>query len=112
MRSSFCLQLVLGLPPSNLNPNIAGLSEAITTGLATLGLRIEDCRGQAFDNAAVMAGRKSGVQQRILELNPQAVFVICDNHSLNLVGVDAAETSPAVVTFFGTIQEIYSFFSS
>jgi len=90
----------------------AGLTEAITSRLETLGLHIEDCRGQAFDNAAVMAGRKSGVQQRILQINPQAVFIPCDNHSLNLVGVHAAETSPAVVTFFGTIQEIYNFFSS
>src|SRR5688572_21618368 len=59
-----------------------------------------------------MAGRKSGVQQRLLELNPQAIFVPCDNHSLNLVCVHAAETSPSVVTFFGTVQELFVFFSS
>lgn len=48
----------------------------------------------------------------MLELNPQAIFVPCDNHSLNLVCVHAAEASPTVVTFFGTVQELFVFFSS
>ena len=53
-------------------------------------IKIENSRSQCYDNAAVMAGRRNGVQQRIYEKNKQAVFVNCDNHSLNLVGVHAA----------------------
>ena len=37
-----------------------------------------------------MAGHTSGVQQRIIEKTHKALFVNCDNHSLNLVGVIAA----------------------
>ena len=50
-------------------------AEALTTAilykLSRAGLQIENCRGQAYDNASVMAG----VQQRIKETNPLAEFV-------------------------------------
>jgi len=59
-----------------------------------------------------MAGRKAGVQLKLLEMNPNAVFIPCDNHSLNLVCGHAAETSSIVVTRFGTVQEVFVFFSA
>lgn len=37
-----------------------------------------------------MSGYKSGVQQRLTALNSKSIFVNCDNHTLNLVGVRAA----------------------
>ena len=73
---------------------------------------IEDCRGQAYDNAAVMSGVRTGVQKRISEINPHAQFINCENHSLNLACVHAAEVHPAVVTFFGIMDTIFVFFSS
>ena len=45
-------------------------------------IKIENCRSQCYDNAAVMARHRNGVQQRIYEKNKQAVFVNYDNHSL------------------------------
>ncbi|GFW99160.1 uncharacterized protein TNCV_3009281 [Trichonephila clavipes] len=48
-----------------------------------------NCRGQAYDNAATMAGCQTGVQQRIKDINPNAEFVPYSNHSLNLVCVHA-----------------------
>ncbi|XP_031343080.1 uncharacterized protein LOC116170716 [Photinus pyralis] len=59
-----------------------------------------------------MSGVHSGVQKRIKDVNPQAQFVACTNHSLNLVGVHAASISIDSVTFFGTLERIYAFFSS
>jgi hypothetical protein len=41
------------------------------------GLNLEDCSGQSYDNQAKMAGVHSGVQKRILDLNPLAVFDPC-----------------------------------
>lgn len=58
-----------------------------------------------------MTGHISGLQQRICDRNPRALFVNCDNHSLNLAGVYSAKQDPVVVTFFGTLESIYSFFS-
>ena len=58
-----------------------------------------------------MAGHISGLQQRMCDRNNRALFVNCDNHSLNLAGVHLAKQDPVVVTFFGTLENIYSFFS-
>ena len=74
-------------------------------------IKTENCRSQYYDNAVVMAGHWNGVQQRIYEKNKQAVFVNCDNHSLHLVGVHAARQDTEMVSFFGTINSLYNFFS-
>ena len=74
-------------------------------------ISLADCRAQCYDNAAVMAGHISGLQQRIRDRNYRALFVNCDNHSLNLAGFHSAQQDPIVVTFFGTLESIYSFFS-
>lgn len=58
-----------------------------------------------------MAGRHKGVQQRISDVNSLALFVNCDNHSLNLVGVHAAKNDVTMVNFFGIIESLYTFFS-
>ena len=55
---------------------------------------------QIVDPNAVMTGHISGLQQRICDRNPRALFVNSDNHSLNLVGVHAAKIDPIVITFF------------
>jgi hypothetical protein len=75
-------------------------------------LPLTDCRSQCYDNAAVMAGELSGLQQRISIRNPRALFVNCNNHSLNLAGLHAAKQDPVVVTFFGTVENLYVFFSA
>lgn len=88
-----------------------GLVAEILSQLQEDGMKLQDCRSQCYDNAAVMAGHRSGVHQRIREMNNLAVFVNCDNHSLNLVGVHAAKQDVLMVTFFGTIEALYVFFS-
>ena len=74
------------------------------------GIQIGDCRGQAYDNAAVMAGHRSGVQKRISEINPKSLFVPCTNHSLNLACVHAASVAVHNVAFFGSQDRLFSFF--
>lgn len=75
-------------------------------------LDIANCRGQGYDNAATMAGVHSGVQQRILSINPKAIFIPCSNHSLNLVGQHAAAVTVGSTTFFGALDQVFNFFSS
>ena len=58
-----------------------------------------DCRGHGYDNGANMAGKYKGVQSKIMSANDLAIFVPCAAHTLNLVGVHAAE-----VSFFGRVQ--------
>jgi len=66
---------------------------------------------KASDNGSNMAGIYNGVQAHILRKNRLAVFVPCAAHSLNLVGVHAADKSPTVTTFFGIVQKVYTYFS-
>lgn len=79
--------------------------------LASLGLDFSYCRGQTYDNAATMSGERSGLQKRLLDRNPKATFLNCDDHSLNLAASHAAEVDPSIVTFFGTVHEVFVFFS-
>ena len=71
-----------------------------------------DCRSRCYDNAAVISGHISGVRKRIIDKNHLATYNNCDNHSLNLVGVHAAREDSIMVTFFGSIQTMYVFFSN
>ncbi|GJQ77776.1 hypothetical protein Trydic_g16039 [Trypoxylus dichotomus] len=52
--------------------------------LDKIGLEIKDCRGQGYDNGSNMKGSYSGVQARILEINPRAFYMPCASDSLNL----------------------------
>ncbi|KAK5646182.1 hypothetical protein RI129_004646 [Pyrocoelia pectoralis] len=89
----------------------ATLEEVIMERLEADNLPLADCRSQCYDNASVKGGHISGLQQRLCARNPRAVFVNCDNHCLNLAGVGSAKQDPLIVTFFGTVESIYSFFS-
>jgi hypothetical protein len=88
------------------------LAETIITNLENLGLQIENCRGQSYDNASNMSGKYTGVQARIKNLCQYAEFIPCSAHSLNLVGINAVESCNEVASFFGFLQELYNFFSS
>ena len=75
-------------------------------------LSIMDCRGQSYDNASNMSGKYRGLQARISEVNPLAVYVPCSAHSLNLVGSCAAECCVNAPSFFGFVQTLFNFFSA
>lgn len=59
-----------------------------------------------------MKGMYSGVQKRIIDKAPNATYVHCCAHNLNLVICDAAKSSSDALRFFETIQSIFNFFSS
>ncbi|XP_065651052.1 uncharacterized protein LOC136079254 [Hydra vulgaris] len=94
-----------------MSEDAASLAQTILEQIEKDNMNVENCRSQCYDNAAVMAGHKSGVHQRIKKKNNLAIFVNCDNHSPNLVGVHAAKEEVIMVTFFGTIDALYVFFS-
>jgi hypothetical protein len=57
------------------------LTNCIITELKQLGVPLQNCRGQGYDNGANMRGERSGVQRRLLDINPLAFFVPCGCHS-------------------------------
>ncbi|XP_047135316.1 zinc finger MYM-type protein 1-like [Hydra vulgaris] len=89
-----------------------GLLDAFLNQAKKWDLNILDCRGQSYDNGANMKGKLKGVQARLLEMNPKAIYVPCANHSLNLVIVDGALSSISAISFFGVLTRLYTLFSS
>ncbi|XP_065644636.1 zinc finger MYM-type protein 1-like [Hydra vulgaris] len=89
-----------------------GLLDAFLDQTKKWELNILDCRGQSYDNGANMKGKAKGVQARLLQMNPKALYVPCANHSLNLVIVDGAKSSNSAITFFGVLSRLYTLFSS
>uniref|UniRef100_A0A8C5E2Z2 TTF-type domain-containing protein n=1 Tax=Gouania willdenowi TaxID=441366 RepID=A0A8C5E2Z2_GOUWI len=88
------------------------MEETLKSELKELDIDLMDCRGQSYDNASNMAGKYSGLQARIKNKNPNADFIPCSAHSLNLVGACAAECCLEAISFFGFIQNLYNFFSA
>ena len=48
----------------------------------------------------------------MLDKNESIIFLPCGAHSLKHVGVNAAKLNADVMTFFGHVASLYSFFSS
>ena len=59
-----------------------------------------------------MSGCVSGVQQSIRELAPQAIYIHCHAHCLNLVLVDCVKSITEASDFFSVVQSLYVFMSA
>ena len=85
------------------------ITSAILDVLHRCGLNIGDLRGQAFDGASVMSGAKSGVGKRILDMEPRAVLIHCQSHSLNLAVQDACSKVQALNYLMSNVNELVNF---
>ena len=59
-----------------------------------------------------MSGVHGGVQSIIKSENNKAIFIGCIDHSINLCGQHSFAQNVSCVTFFGTLETIFSFFSA
>ena len=89
-----------------------GLLTLITNTLSQHNLPLSMCVCQSYDGASVMSGRLSGVLARIRKLCPQAIYMHCFAHRLNLVLVDCSKNVEFVSEFFSVYQMLYLFLSS
>ncbi|XP_069502679.1 zinc finger MYM-type protein 1-like [Ambystoma mexicanum] len=89
----------------------ASMTDTILHQLQEMSLPIENLRGQGYDNGSNMKGKENGVQHRILDVNPRALYVPCSAHSLNLVVNDAAKCCLEATAFFDMVQRTYVYFS-
>ncbi|ANM65790.1 zinc finger MYM-type-like protein [Arabidopsis thaliana] len=80
--------------------------------LTAFDLKINNVRGQGYDNGSNMKGKHKGVQKRFLEISPRTFYTPCSCHSLNLALCDMATTSSKAISFLGIIHCTYCFFSS
>ena len=66
--------------------------------------------GMGFDGAATFSGDKTGVQRRLKELSPHALFVHCRCHVLQLASVQAANATPGIKHVYTTQMMLWKFF--
>ena len=88
------------------------LSSYIIKLLHDLDLNLSKIVSQGYDGASVMSGRCNGVQAKIREVAPNAVYIHCFAHVLNLVLVDATKSLPIAAEFFALLESLYVFISS
>ena len=67
---------------------------------------------QGYDGASVMSGSCTGVQQRIKAVAPNAIYVHCHAHCLNLALVDCVRNVQEASEFFALMELFYVFTSS
>lgn len=60
---------------------------------------VEKLVAQTYDGASVMASDLNGVQAQIKEKIPEAMFIHCYAHKLNLVLLHSAKCIPQCKTF-------------
>ncbi|KAL1447276.1 hypothetical protein MTO96_028594 [Rhipicephalus appendiculatus] len=75
------------------------------------GIDPQLCIAQTYDGASVMSGTSRGVQALFRQEVPQAVYVHCMNHRLNLVIVDVCKAIKPVRDFFSLLECLYVFLS-
>ena len=76
-----------------------------------LKLDIMNCRGQSYDGAGSMSGRKNGCFSQIQSLNNKAIYTHCFSHRLNL-SVMKACSDQGIRNFLDTVGMITYFFNS
>jgi len=81
------------------------LASTILTQLSQLGLNLEHMRGQGYDG-----GKYRGVQARVKELYPLAMYTHCCNHVLNLV-ISTSSQLPVIRNAMATISDTCVFLS-
>ena len=94
------------------NHTAAGLHEEILNLLEKHHIKLSNCRGQGYDGANVMSGIYNGVQALFKKNQPNAMYMHCAAHNLNLVINDAVKCCVEVASFFVMLEDVYSFFGN
>ena len=75
-----------------------------------------NCIGQSYDGASNMSGHLRGLRARVQEEAPQAIYVHCCGHNLQLCLIATAQLKPdgnlsipCMCELFETFRELYNF---
>lgn len=93
------------------NTSAENISNNLITFLKSIGMNMENLCGQGYDGASAMGGKISGVQARIREVYPAALYVHCASHSLNLAISKSCEV-PDIRNTLGIIEKCYAFMNT
>ena len=116
---TFCVRYALDLDVRERFVTFVDCSECRDAdGITGLLLKTADKIGlcdvpivaQAYDGASVMSGKDNGVQKKIRDIHPAAIYIHCMAHKLNLVIVASCMTTQHITSFFSNLQSLYVFF--
>ncbi|XP_003739986.1 zinc finger MYM-type protein 1-like, partial [Galendromus occidentalis] len=88
-----------------------GLASQILRNLTAQNIDVTKMRGQGYDGCSAMSGRFKGVQTVIKASIPEALYVHCASHCLNLAVVHSSECT-LIRNTVGTIGNIRAFISN
>ncbi|XP_057290908.1 zinc finger MYM-type protein 1-like [Hydractinia symbiolongicarpus] len=88
------------------NTRSATIVKAIKDILLRCSLNLSDCRGQTYDGASNMMGKRSGVSAIIKEEQPKAIATHCQGHSLSLAVKSMTKECQILRDTMGTAGEI------
>lgn len=90
--------------------NAESITREILDVLCEKQIPLDKLVGVATDGAAVMTGKKSGVVQRLKEIQPDVIATHCIAHRLALSCGGAADKIPYLVKFQGLLNDIFKYF--
>ncbi|KAJ8032695.1 Zinc finger MYM-type protein 1 [Holothuria leucospilota] len=94
------------------NTTAENLLQTLLGALKMVEIDTSKIVSQCYDGAANMSGGISGVQSRLKEIQPRAIYMHCFGHCLNLVIADAMAEVQSTRNFFGSVQSSYNFIES
>ena len=86
------------------------IADRLLSHLVTWQLPASQLRGQTYDGAGAMAGKRRGAAARITELHPKATYTHCAAHALNLCVVKCCSISEIRNTM-DVADSVYRFFA-
>ncbi len=101
-----CLINLINVERANASTIATKILESISH--PSISLNPRNIRGQAYDGASVMSSEKAGVQAKIKEISPLALYTHCYAHTLNL-SIAASCKVQEVRNLIDTINESYLF---
>lgn len=121
---TLCLRFLSGTDRANISISEAfvdfiplerttgrAIADAIMKSLHDNGFDIENLRGQGYDGASAMSSSRQGVNGRIREVAPKALYSHCKSHILNL-SISSSCKQLSIRNMIGSLNEVYLFFAN
>ena len=89
----------------------AAISDSIKSEIRSLGLTLDNCRGQGYDGAGNMAGRYDGAAALIKNDYPKALYVHCASHRLNLCVTSSCKIM-TIKNMMSDVKAVSDYFNS
>ena len=82
------------------------IANSLLSQVEAWGLDKDNLVAQAYDGASVMSSNRNGVQARVREQHPNATYVHCRSHVLNLAVSSGCNNVPSIKNLFDSLEKL------